>query len=430
MIRNSASSRAFRVSLVGGITLLLLSLAVFAVAVQARAVSINAEDSIQTTENLRIASISRAELSIASRLVAGELEQTNVIDASIANSLDTLALLGESLDDADADEELTAAYGSFAAAARDQARLLRAEGPITQDNVAAELRTGETFEALAGLLRARQDIAITGLESSNDLMNLIGSLATFVVAFVVPSAALYVFESLRNIPRHTRELEFEADRVRNRVTAGAMAIQAETQTIRERLFSDGDHDPEDEEPEDALRRSLLRLEHLATANGAMHRWRSEPVDVLAVAHEVRASVGERLIVVESDRKPPLAQGDSVEVALVLNELTRNSLQHGSHPISIRIGTVDDRVVASVIDAGDGLPEVVRTAIFEERDFALRNNLVSGRFGYGLYAARLAAESMHAELRYDRVDERTHISLLLPLASSTEGSVVSEGSRAA
>ena len=428
MIRNSASSRAFRVSLVGGITLLLLSLAVFAVAVQARAVSINAEDSIQTTENLRIASISRAELSIASRLVAGELAQVNVIDASIANSLDTLTLLGESLDAADADAELTAAYDAFASAATDQAALLRREGPISQDNVAAELRTGETFEALAGLLRERQDRAVTGLESSNDLMNLIGSLATFVVAFVVPSAALYVFESLRNVPRHTRELEFEADRVRNRVTAGAMAIQAETQTIRERLF--GQEDDDATESEEALRRSLLRLEHLATANGAMHRWRSEPVDVLAIAHEVRASVGERLIVVESDRKPPLAQGDSVEVALVLNELTRNSLQHGSHPISIRIGTVDDRVVASVIDVGDGLPEVVRTAIFEERDFALRNNLVSGRFGYGLYAARLAAESMHAELRYDRVDERTHISLLLPLASSTEGSVVSEGSRAA
>jgi signal transduction histidine kinase len=428
MIRNSASSRAFRVSLVGGITLLLLSLAVFAVAVQARSVSINAEDSIQTTENLRIASISRAELSIASRLAAGELAQVDVIDASIANSLDTLTLLGESLDAAEADAELTAAYDDFAGAATDQASLLRQEGSVSQDNVAAELRTGETFEAFAGLLRERQDAAITGLESSNDLMNLIGSLATFVVAFVVPSAALYVFESLRNVPRHTRELEFEADRVRNRVTAGAMAIQAETQTIRERLF--GYEDDDEAESEEALRRSLLRLEHLATANGAMHRWRSEPVDVLAIAHEVRASVGERLIVVESDRKPPLAQGDSVEVALVLNELTRNSLQHGSHPISIRIGTVDDRVVASVIDVGDGLPEVVRTAIFEERDFALRNNLVSGRFGYGLYAARLAAESMHAELRYDRVDERTHISLLLPLASSTEGSVVSEGSRAA
>ncbi len=426
MRRTTGSSRAFRVSLVGGITLVLLSLAVFAVAVQARSVSINAEASIQTTENLRITSISRAELSIASRLVSGELAQPDVIDASIANALDTLALLGESLDAADADAELLEAYESFNDAAGDQARLLSLETPQPEANVSAEIRTGETFEALAGILRERQETAITALESSNDLMNLIGSLATFVVAFVVPSAALYVFESLRNIPRYTRELEFDANRVRNRVTAGAMAIQAETQTIRSQLFRDDGSEERDE----ALRRSLLRLEHLATANGATHRWRSEPVDVLAVAHEVRASVGERLIVVESDRKPPLAQGDSVEVALVLNELTRNSLQHGSHPISIRIGTVDDRVVASVIDAGEGLPEVVRTAIFEERDFALRNNLVSGRFGYGLYAARLAAESMHAELRYDRVDHNTHISLLLPLASSTEGSVVSEGSRAA
>jgi anti-sigma regulatory factor (Ser/Thr protein kinase) len=414
---------AFRISFVGGSTLLVLAMAVFAVAVQARAVSGGAERSIQMTENLRIVSVARAEISIASRLAAAD-DQEDTVEASTQNALDTLILADTAIDQA-AYPDLGERFDAFEAAVATQSELLRSGTSMSNEAVDAELATGQAFDSLVEAIRAEQAGAIDALDADNDLMNLIGSVATFMVAFVVPSAALYVFESLRNTPRRLRELELEVDSVRNRTTAGAIALQVETETLRANSFGEPSDDTEAN-----IRRSLLRLDHLASANGALHRWRSEPVDVLAIAHEVRVSVGTRNIIIDASSRAPLAQGDSVEVALILNELARNALQHGSSPVSLSIHADGDAVRAVVADAGPGLPDVVHAAIFEERDHALRNNMASGRFGYGLYAARLAAESMGATLLHERTENQTLLTLRLPLSEATQGPVVSEGRRAA
>ena len=86
--------RSMAISVLSGFTLLLLALTVFAVASQARSLSTQAERSVQTVENLRVVSIARAEMSIASRVAASSPEQLPVISGAIDNANASLDEVG------------------------------------------------------------------------------------------------------------------------------------------------------------------------------------------------------------------------------------------------------------------------------------------------------------------------------------------------
>ena len=192
-----------------------------------------------------------------------------------------------------------------------------------------------------------------------------------------------------------------------------MALQQEVATLRLQLF--GASATSDDQRELNIRRSLQRLDNLALVNGAIHQWQNREIDLVAVAYEVRTSLpAEESFTIDAAANMRTGTGDPLQVALIVHELVRNAFNHGARPVGVRIE--DDggsTVTLTVVDHGSGLTEVVESAVLLERDYALRNNLANGRFGFGLLAARLAAQSMGAQLRYSHEDDVTSMTLELP-----------------
>lgn len=408
-MKSSRGSKSFLISTIGGVTLLALAIAVFSVAVKARSVSSGAEATVELVESLRVISLSRSELSTAGRLDTLAPDDTPAIVAAIANSADAITAARGAIE-GHASPDLLDRFSTYERAAQSQSELLLDRGHNQNAALVAEAATGSAFDALATELRREQEATLRQLGADNEFMNTIGTIATFIVAFVVPSAALYIFESLRRAPRRTRELDLHSARLESRSTAVAMALQQEVAALRLQLF--GATDMAEPVRQQNVKRSLLRLDNLAVVNGAVHHWRSHDVDLVSIVREIEAALApdEELTIV-TDPELRLAKGDPVQVALIVHELVRNAFNHGSRPVSVEIRDAD-RPLLAVIDYGAGLTPVVESAVVLERDYALRNNLANGRFGYGLLAARTAAQSMGATLGYEREGDRTIMTLEL------------------
>ena len=406
-LRRKNSRRSLVISAIAGITLLLLAITVFAVATEARAVSVQAQNAVETVETLRVTSLARAELSIANRL---RQSQANVDDGVLAGTLEnaTVALeaVRESFDE-NTPSEISDSFTAFETAASQQIAVLADPDPEDASIIAAEVATGETFSQVSDALRVEQANAIERLQRGNDRMNLIGTIATFVVAFIVPSAALYIFEALRRTPRNTRKLELEHDKLVAESQALANGVSKEAEMLRSRMVGRS----VDRIDYPALH-SARRLSHVAAAHGgamSVHPKKLLLKDVIGRA--VRFSrAGEISIDVDPEA---VALADEDALTMVVAELLRNALTHGSTPVSVGVTTSAEAVEISISDEGNGLGTVLSEAAIYENDFELRTNLLSGDYGFGLIAVRRALGAVGGELRYQHVDGVTTFTAVLP-----------------
>lgn len=410
-MKTNARRNALVISFVGGLTLFMLAVTVFTVAIQARRVSTEAENAVELIEDLRLVSVSRSEMAIASQLKLVAPEQQELITATIANAADAQQAASERL----ADHDITSvrrAFGRFASAMETQSEVLLKDAPTAEEMLVVEQETAESFDNLSTELRSRQEESVALLRDANDLMNTVGLVSTFIVAFVVPSAALYIFEALRRTPRRMRELNLEVEQLQNRSQAVATAMQQELAAIRLQLFSARVQDPEARDRQ--VKRSLLRLDHMSAMSGAKHQVSFDTVDPVEICQEVHERFAEMDVSMHVAERPSEMNADPVHCAFILHELVTNALNHGSAPVRIVVSQHEDVVRISVGDAGErGIPPLIETAVFQEREYALRSNLSSGRYGFGLVAARRSAQSMGGDLTHERVDDHTVFTLSLP-----------------
>jgi signal transduction histidine kinase len=108
--------------------------------------------------------------------------------------------------------------------------------------------------------------------------------------------------------------------------------------------------------------------------------------------------------------------DRAQLDLVVAELVQNALTHGQGPVEIWVRNDASEVHLTVADSGAGLPDIVKDAVIHENAYALRGNLLSGSYGFGLIAAQRALASMSGSLKYDRQNGRTLFTASLPVAS--------------
>ena len=406
-VGESTRNRSLIISIIGGITLLALAATVFAVASQARAVSSQAEQSVKVIEGLRVVTVSRAQLSIASRVSSVDATQTEVVTLALSEAAEALDAVEENFDEQTSAETLEV-FDAYRSAATTQSELIRSGAATVEQARAAELATGERFNELVMALRDAQGEAIDGLRAANDLMNVISTIATFVVAFVVPSAALYIFEALRRTPRRARKLEHDYERTKAQSLAMSAAVATEVKNLRGAI----DRLPQGYHPHE-LQRSALRFEHVAALNGSVRTLRNSEINIQELALEVTRSLGAHITINDSQAGDSTVYGDADQVSLVIAELLQNAIRHGSNPVTLDVVSEENKVVLSVSDQGPGLPEVIEDAIIHDNDYATRGNLISGTYGFGLLAAREATESLGGHLRYHRQDSETSIIVELP-----------------
>lgn len=418
MITKGRRSALF-ISMVGGIALFVLAVTVFTVAIQARRVSTEAERAVELIEDLRLVSVARSEMAIASQLEFVAPEQRELILATVSNAADAQDAASERLETYET-ESVRLAFGQFATAMESQADVLSRPDPTQDELLTAEQETATTFDVLSTELRARQEESVELLRNANDLMNTVGMISTFVVAFVVPSAALYVFEALRRTPRRMRELHLEIEQIHDRSQAIATAMQQEVASIRLQLFSARVQDPESSDRQ--VKRSLLRLDHMATMSGAKQQFSFGTIDPVELCREVQERFTGHEVSLHVADKPSSMTADPVHCAFIVHELVSNALNHGAAPVRIVVSQHEGQIRIAVADEAErGIPAVVENAVFAEREYALRSNLASGRYGFGLIAARRSAQAMAGDLSHERVDNRTVLTLALPVAAEVRDS---------
>jgi len=184
--------------------------------------------------------------------------------------------------------------------------------------------------------------------------------------------------------------------------------------------ADSDHATE-------VRRSLLRLEHTAALNGSVRSFTAEPLNVFSVASDVVAETAPDVVVSFRDAEyPAVVDADPNQLSLVVFELLLNAVEHGAGPVRIEIETNERSVVLSVVDRGAGLPDVVKSAVMEGNDYAVRNNLVSGTYGFGLVVVQGAVETLGGTLSYVRSIGETTMVVELPRSHARLESPASDG----
>lgn len=401
-------SRSLLISVVSGVALLLLAVAVFSVAGQARSLSTQAERSVQTVEDLRVASFAHSEIVIATRIAEVSPGQTEAIVQSVENAMVSLDSVAMSFDDMTG-EEIQTAFTNFEQAVISQSELLSAGNINPAALTTANDSTGQTFAELVALMRSEQIEAVTALESDNDLLNLIATMSTFIVAFVVPSAALFVFQALRAAPRELRSLRLDHDRIERRSRAMATAVSEEARELRERIAAD---------PTSisigSVEKSLRRFEHISVTNGAQSTIRSEQVDLYEAVAQTISDLNAASHVEFRVPQGIAATADQDQLSVVLSELLGNAFEHGEGPVAVLGESTAEHVVVRVIDSGYGIDDLTVNAVLLESDYELRENAADGAFGYGLLAARRALESMGGALRYERQNDQTHLVASLPI----------------
>ena len=269
-------------------------------------------------------------------------------------------------------------------------------------------------------MRGEQEAAFRDLEADNDLMNLIATISTFIVAFVVPSAALFVFQALRSAPRELRKLRFEHDRLERRSQAMASAVADESSKLRTAVTNNPDS-----VSRDFVIRKLNRFEHIAVTNGAPTSIQAEMLDINDLLTEVVDELEVSELVALTPSPSPIANTDSVQLRTIGTELITNAVEHGAAPRAVETIQTPTGLEIRVSDGGIGLPQAVVEAIVSEEDFTRREEARDGRFGYGLLAARQALEALGGELRYERENGDTTTLIASIPAALTQGVVQNE-----
>lgn len=412
-------SRSILIATITGGTLLILAITVFAVASQSRSVSTQAAESVSTVENLRVLSLARSEIGLASRAAAAATDETAVIQGAIENANLALDSVENNFNENTREETLDA-FANFRAAVDDQTTVLSSNGQNQSLLQEAEVATGEAFATVGAIMRDDQLAAVEDLEAANDLMNIIATIATFIVAFVVPSAALFVFQALQTAPRELRELRFEHDRLQRRSSAIANTVIDECTDLSRRL-SRGEDAPSVGE----LRGELRRFVNIASMNGSASSIRNQRFDTNAVLGQVIDDLDARSTVLLPQALDPFAFADKQQFEVVASELISNALEHGKAPYEVLTIPTENEIEIHVRDSGHGLSdEIVQGAVLDQES-NLRNGALEGTLGYGLIAVRRSLESMGGSLRYERANDITALIASMPSAIEQPTSAQSE-----
>ena len=130
---------------------------------------------------------------------------------------------------------------------------------------------------------------------------------------------------------------------------------------------------------DPIERSLTRMEALITdmltlARSGASIETTEPVDLDAVAHDAWATVTTAAATLTVDLDASTVRADNSRLRQLLENLFRNSIEHGStsdqtdstatDPISVRVCSLPEANGFAVEDDGDGIPASERDRVFE------------------------------------------------------------------
>jgi len=429
--RRKRGSRATAVTLGVGVALVLVFALVFSVSFGSKGVAQHADALHNADEALRAATVARAQAGMATHLGALEREfdfdAAEGIEVALRDTRFALNDLTVAVDeieqygngDTASIESSAAAFSSTVGGIIDA---VEAGDTLGAQSIATE-SLDRDFRLLTGAVVVERDYQASQVAAANDLMGRIGDLARFLVAFLVPTAAIVLYRELARRQTRQKELEVrleteqELGKARDEFVANA---SHELRTPLTSIFGLAHLLEEDEvvrsSPSDmemvgmiiSETHDLTRMvdDLLTTARldaGGLHY----QFENLPVLEEVVSDVVEPMrragIAVEVDCQPALVRSDRLRLRQVLRNLLSNAGKYGGPNVRLHGRVTEGWYEVRVEDDGEGIPPELEARLFQRFLHQGDMPLVLGSVGLGLSIVRALAEGMGGAVWYERSD---------------------------
>jgi signal transduction histidine kinase len=433
------------------LALLILLGVVFSVSYGSRQITTNATALHKADEMLRTSMVAKAQLDLAVNLAMVDREQgsnsTVAIDFSIKEAEQALVEMrigyfGDLIEGTagiaeDFPETVAALQPDIQAFTAACAAVIEPledfDSPTAQEVAAGELAS--TFSSLQESLRSVRDDFRTEIEAMSDFLGRLGSIARFLVAFLIPAAVILLYRAL--IRRQQRQAELET------------RLQAERDIghAREEFIANASHELRtpltgihglamllEEDPavsESEMASELIGLivsesadlgrmveDLLTTARldaGALH-YTFEDVEVLDEVTEVVGPMRRAGMSIEVECETGMVRADRLRFRQVLRNLLSNARKYGGPNVVIRGKLEPNAFVCAVVDDGEGIPEELEVRLFQRFIHQGHQTAVKESVGLGLSIVRSLIEGMGGNVYYERNEGETAFVIVLPLAT--------------
>lgn len=337
-----------------------------------------------------------------------------------------------------ADPQFSVELAAFALSAEKVLALIQSE----RVEEAVELSQGKfelDYANLENELIAEQDRLAEFIDQTEGELGRVAALARVLVSLLIPAVAVFVYFMLaRRQVRDKRvalEAELEAERQLSRAKDEFIAgLSHELRTpltsiygFSEMLIETGLVDPRNSmELITLINRESSELSRMVDDLLTSARLGSDALSIelsdVALVPEIQNVIAPYL---RTGRTvdvtgPSLAvRADPLRLRQVIRNLVSNAIRHGGPNVSIDVRPVDEKVILSVIDDGEGVSKEIETRLFDRFVHRGHKALLTGSVGLGLSIARSLVEGMDGSINYLRANNHTVFSLILPAANGEE-----------
>lgn len=435
--------RSLGITIVSGLSLLLVLGLVFAVAYGSQRITTSAAALHDADETLRSATVTRAQLALAvhmagvdqlvgsnsSAAIQLSVDEAQLALADVATGSDHLAEeLGGTDDLVEAAQRFQASSGAILASL--------AEGDVAAARARSDTALDEDFQSLTGHLVGVRDELSLNVASSDKLLGQIGNLARFLVAFLVPAAVVLIYRELVKRQQKQAELEtrLEAERqinlARERFIATAShelrtpltSIMGLSMMLAEEEAVQGAPAAADLlriiiSESDDLARMVEDLLTVARLDARALHYTFEDIDAVEELEQIVDNLTLSGTEAVANIQPGLIRADQLRFRQVVRNLLSNARKYGGTRIRIK-GKVEGRsYLCSVIDDGPGIPGDLVPRLFQRFIHQGEGTASHESVGLGLSIVHALAHGMGGSVTYERIEDETHFSLRLPLAEA-------------
>ena len=415
---------------------------IFSVAQQTRRITRSAEALHSADEALRVATTARAQLALGVIVANVDLtlgsNSSAQLEISRTETQAALALLQEAMSELESRRQLEGslhgAVAEFMTQSRATLALLQRNDPVAARDL-AESQLDKSWTSLQLELVRERDLLDNEVASSDAFLAWMRLLASFLVAFLVPTAVMLLFREFGRRQQRQNDLE------------GRLHAERALGKAREEFLANASHE---------LRTPLTSIYGLAllleddpaivaapSASELINMIVSESADLsrmvddllttarldadalhytfenVEVAGEIDEVVGPLLrsgldITVES--VDATIRVDRLRFRQILRNLISNARKYGGPNLSMIAEVSNGRFLISVCDDGAGIPAELEERLFQRFMHQGHQPLVLGCVGLGLSIVRALADGMGGSVQYVRANGLTKFVVVMPLVS--------------
>ncbi|HEX6299742.1 MAG TPA: HAMP domain-containing sensor histidine kinase [Acidimicrobiia bacterium] len=434
--------RVTSVTVVAGLAMLAVFGMVFAIARATEGITSDAATLHSADEVLRSATVVRAQLTIGVHAGTVDAEfgtdSTEVISLAVAETEQAMADVSAGLSELgaiDGVETLVPLVRDFTEAVNDAANALSA-GDYSAAQTFNEDNLESAHAALVGGLVGIRDRLRESVDRSDQLLGLVGTIAGFLVAVLIPSAVILVYRALmRRQARQTfLESRLEAEQHLSRareefvanashelrtpltsITGLALLLEEDRAIASNEILSELVGLIADESTD--LSRMVEDMLTTARLDVGALSFQFEDVSAESIVGDVVESMRASSVEVMVDCRPGTVRCDPARLRQIVRNLVSNACKYGDGGVWVW-GAVESRTyVLEVVDRGPGVPAEIEDRLFQRFVHRGCETATSSSVGLGLSIVRSLADGMGGTVTYHRRDGETCFSVRLPLGRS-------------